>query len=136
MRHLWIIGVLTVALLGAGCAFGNTTATTSTTAKSAKTPKTSTTVHTATKGTVDKVAGPNDKVACASLATLKSDKAKGVKPTATELKQVISQLKKADDPRLHTEAGYLGRDLLEGKTKNFDHAESVVTGICSKLGLS
>lgn len=133
MRHLWIIGVLAVALLGVGCAFGNTTSTTSTTTKTAKT---STTVSTATTGTASKTAGPNDKVACATLATLKSDKAKGVTPSADELKQLIKQLREAESSKLHAEAGYLGRDLLEGKTTKFEHAEKVTTGICASLGLS
>ena len=49
---------------------------------------------------------------------------------------MIKQLRQAESTKLHAEAGYLGQDLLEGKTAKFDHAENVTTGICAGLGLS
>jgi hypothetical protein len=133
MRHLWIIGLSALALLGAGCAFGNATSTTSTTAKTAKTPTTATTAAT---GTVSKTAGPKDKAACASVATLKSDGAKGIKPTGAEFRQVIKKLRHAENTKLHAEGTYMGKDLVDGKTAKLDHAETVISGICANMGLT
>ncbi|MGA3149945.1 MAG: hypothetical protein ABSF33_21100 [Acidimicrobiales bacterium] len=132
MRHLWIIGLSALALLGTGCAFGNATSTTSTTAKA----KTHTTATTAATGTVSKTAGPKDKAACASLATLKSDTAKGIKPSGAQFRLVIKKLRHAENSKLHAEGSYMAKDLVDGKTAKLDHAETVISGICANMGLT
>ncbi len=124
MQRLWIIGLLAVALLGSACAFGNTTATTTTVKKS-------TTSTTAGKAASSTTPGAKDKVACADYAKFKSST---VKPTAKEFKELIGALRRAENSKLRSEGGALGKAVLY-KPAELGHVESRVSEICSGLGL-
>jgi len=126
MRSLWIVGIVALGLLGAGCSTGNSASTTTTKAKA----HTSTTLGT---GPITPTA--KDKRACAGLHTLKTETASSP-VTATELKAALKVVRKAKNRELHAEAKAWALAILHGHKSGATKDEAKITSICTRMGLA
>jgi len=120
MRNLWILAIVTIAALGAGCSSGS--------------GSTATTAHQATATTIGTAAitpGARDKVACASFVSLKTA---GSSATKAQIRTTLKELRKANDKQLRAEANKWGRALVAGK-KVGSGTTAAVTQICKDMGL-
>ena len=121
MRNLWILAIVTIAALGAGCSSGS-----GSTATTAAHHATATTV-----GTAAITPGARDKVACASFVSLKTA---GSSATKAQIRTTLKELRKANDKQLRAEANKWGRALVAGK-KGGSGTTAAVTQICKDMGL-
>ena len=120
MRNLWILAIVTIAALGAGCSSGS--------------GSTATTAHQATATTIGTAAitpGARDKVACASFVSLKTAVSSATK---AQIRTTLKELRKANDKQLRAEANKWGRALVAGK-KVGSGTTAAVTQICKDMGL-
>ena len=125
MRSLWIVGIVALGLLGAGCSTGNSASTTTTKAKST----TSTTLGT---GPVTPTA--KDKRACTDFNTFKTESASSP-ATVAELKAALKEVRKAKNRELHAEGKAWALAVLHGHKSASTKAEANIASICNRMGL-
>jgi hypothetical protein len=127
MRKLWLAGVAVVALLGAGCTSGQTTAPTTTAHGSATTVK----GHDTGK---DKGKGKgNNKAACAEYVTIHNLGTTAATPA--QYRTFIKDLRHAQDPTLKKAGIRVAQGITNKNGTKLKNAVVTVGKTCTTLGL-
>lgn len=125
MRSLWIVGIVALGLLGAGCSTGNSASTSTTKAKAA----TSTTLGT---GPITPTA--KDKKACAGFNTLKTETASSP-ATAAELRTALSDVRRAKNHELRAKGKAWTLAIVHKHNAAAAKDEARIASICTRMGL-
>ena len=138
MRYLWSGALVSIALLGAACSSSPDNTLTSTTVHHRThhrrtTTTTTTAASRSTAPTTTLASGPEDKLACASFATLGQEVGKGHKRIATAFQRLFRDLRRAENTKLRQEGHEAAKELLQDDLKRFKLSFTAIYVLCQEM---